>query len=527
MTAPTTTPRTKRSSATRTALLLALGIGVWTAVGANPTTGPDPALQDELTSVLERTGWRGATWGILAVSLEGGDTLFALNADMPLIPASNMKLLTAAASLHYLGPEFRYRTFLLARGPIENGVLEGDLILYGTGDPALSWRFAESRTAILEAMADTAVSQLGIRTIRGSVLGDGSFFEGPAVHPDWDVADLDDWYAAPASALSFNENVVTLRVVGAKEVGQSPIIHTIPSEAQVPIANRSTTVSGRSKRMHAGRSGGRGPILVQGEIGTRGPDRWRLVSVAEPEPFAAGALAKALRERGVQVLGGSQGITDPTESPLTGRREWSLAQDSVPALRIVSEHRSPPLRELLTVMNKTSHNLYAELLLKTLGRTVDGDGSFEGGARVMERFLVEVVGANPDEVSVADGSGLARSNRVSADVFVKTLAYIRTSPYWGDLLGSLPQSGVEELGRMTRGAAAENLRAKTGTLTGVSALSGELRTLEGETVFFSIIQNDVPSRRAAKRVEDALSERIASLRRARQGGAVELRPTGG
>ncbi len=519
-------PRERGRARSQLALLLGLAAGGMTLGAVGAATDPDPALQSELTALLERTGWRGATWGILAVSLEAGDTLFALNADMPLVPASNMKLLTAAAALHHLGPDFRYRTFLLARGPVIDGVLEGDLILYGTGDPALSWRFSESRTALLEAMADSVVAKLGIRSVRGEVIGDGTFFGGPGIHPDWDKADLDDWYAAPASALSFNENVVTLRVVGGKDAGQPPTVHTIPTAAQVPIRNRSVTVAGRSRRMHAGRVDGTGPIVVQGEIGTRGPDRWRLVSVAEPEAFAAGALRRALQERGVTVSGGSRGLTDPGASYVSGQREWTLAQDST-QVRIVSEHRSPPLTELVNVMNKTSHNLYAELLLKTLGRTVDGDGSFEGGGRVMERFLVDVVGANPDEVAVVDGSGLARSNRISADVFVRTLRFIRTSPFREELLGSLPQSGAEELGRMTRGAAAENLRAKTGTLTGVSALSGELRTLEGETVFFSILQNDVPSRRAAKRVEDALSERIASLRRAREGGAVQLRPGGG
>lgn len=517
--------RTKASA--RRVARLALGLCLTGATAAAlrlPGGAADPALQEELTSVLERTGWRGATWGILAVSLEWGDTLFALNADLPLIPASNMKLLTAAAALHYLGPEYRYRTFVLADGTVTDGVLDGDLVLFGTGDPALSWRFAESRTAILESLADSVIGTLGLKAIRGRVLGDGTFFAGPGTHPAWETADLDDWFAAPATALSFNENVVTLRVVGGAEASARPRVETIPGDAQVDIVNRAITVEGRSGAMHAGRERGQGPILVSGEIGNRGPDRWRLVTVSDPATFAAGALRNALEARGIRVEGGSAAVESPAASPVNRRQIWSPLADDDAAPSIVAEHWSPALWELIQVMNKTSHNLYAELILKTMGRVVEGEGSFTAGARVVERFLVETVGADPSEVRVVDGSGLSRENHVSADAFVRTLAYMRSGPYGPTLLNSLPRSGEEELGRMTRGAAAENLRAKTGTLTGVSALSGELRTLEGETVLFSILQNDVPSRRAAKRVEDALSERIASLRRAHQGGSIELRP---
>ncbi|MCA9738089.1 MAG: D-alanyl-D-alanine carboxypeptidase/D-alanyl-D-alanine-endopeptidase [Gemmatimonadota bacterium] len=489
-----------------------------------PPAGSDPTLQEELSAVLQRTGWRGATWGILAVSLERGDTLFALNTDLPLIPASNMKLLTAAAALHVLGPEYRYRTFVLADGPVVDGVLQGDLVLYGTGDPALSWRFSGSRTAVVEALADTAVARLGLTGITGSVVGDGTFFDGPEVHPDWEPADLDDWFAAPASALSFNENVITLRVMPGADAETPARYETIPGGAQVAVVNRATTVAGRTQRMFAGRSGGTGPIVIQGELGTAGPERWRLISVDDPATFAAGALRRALEERGVRVAGGSHALGNDAASALTGRNRWAPLDAEAAPPRIVAEHRSPPMAELVEVMNKHSHNLYAELLLKTLGRAVEGEGSYEAGSRVLRDFLVETVGADPDEVEIHDGSGLSRGNRVSADVLVRTLAYMRGADTWDALFESLPRAGADEMGRMTRGAAAENLRAKTGTLTGVSALSGELRTLEGETVLFAILQNDVPSRRAAKRVEDALSERIASLRRAREGAGVELRP---
>ncbi len=480
----------------------------------------DPEVQQDIESILSRTGWRSSTWGVLAVSLDYGDTLVAVNAEEPLIPASNVKLLTTAAALHYLGPDFRYRTYLLSDGPVVGGVLRGDLTLYGTGDPALSWRFADSRTAVMEALADSLVAA-GVRRIDGDVVGDASYFPPPGQHPSWDPRDLDDWFAAPAAALSFNENVVTLRVVPG-EVGRAPVVHTLPPKAEVPIQNAALTVAGRPSRLVTmARADGVGPIVVSGEIRSGARDRWDLVSVADPALFAAGALRQALSERGIMVSGRTRGVSDPSASILTGRTAWPDSTGRAP--RALATHHSPPLIDLLAVTNKSSHNLYAELILRTLGRHVMGDGSFEGGTAAVERFMLEEAGVPPGSVDLADGSGLSRDNRVSAAAFVRALGHMAQSDLWEPLWESLPQAGGRELRRMNRSAAEDNLRAKTGTLSSVSALSGQLRTVEGERVLFSILQNGVPSPRSAKYIEDRLSVRLATFRRSGGGAPVELR----
>ncbi len=215
--------------------------------------------------------------------------------------------------------------------------------------------------------------------------------------------------------------------------------------------------------------------------------------------------------RGVNLLGQVRVLRDQDPSPLAAAGPPTAATR---APKILARHDSPPLREILRVVNKESHNLFAEAVLRTLGRVVRGDGSFEGGSRVVEEFLVREVGIPPEEVRVRDGSGLSPANAVSAGGLVQLLAYMSGSPHWGELWETLPEAGVRrELSRMSRSPAAGNLRAKTGTMKGVSALSGQVRTRSGERILFSILSNEVASEYRAKRAEDQLGIRLASFTR--------------
>jgi len=498
-------------------------------VATSDTIGRPPLLQATALEVLRRSGWDADLWAVLAVSLDQGDTLISLQSERSMIPASNVKLLTAIAALHHLGPDFRFRTFVLRRGTVTDGILDGDLILYGTGDPALSWRFADSqrRGEVVDSLA-ASVARAGIRRITGAVLGDGTYFSGPKAHPSWEASDLNEWYGAPATALSFNENVASLRVAPATANGSPPLVFTIPSDAPVPVLNLASTVEGRPENsLSMVRSDPDQPVRIEGGIQRGGRDRWRLFTVGEPDRFAASMFAKSLEETGIEVRGGVGRVTRASDSPVTSAAMFMEADSGGVRLRVIAEHRSPPLLELLNVMNRVSHNLYAELTLKTLGRVVSGEGSFTAGAQVLEQFMVNFAGVDPEQVSIADGSGLSRDNRVSPLAFVRTLAYAADAEWWDPLWSTLPEAGVSGLRRMGNSAAADNLRAKTGTMTGVSALSGVVMTVEGERIAFSIVQNGVTSRTHSKRIEDALSVRIASFRRVGQGGTVTLIPSGG
>jgi D-alanyl-D-alanine carboxypeptidase/D-alanyl-D-alanine-endopeptidase (penicillin-binding protein 4) len=478
------------------------------------------ALRAELEGAVGSLGGRTARLGVLALSLETGDTLFAHAAHEPMAPASNMKLLTTAAALHYLGPDYRYRTFLLAGGPLENGRLRGDLILYGTGDPGLSDQLPNGQTAPLEALADS-LAAAGVRVIEGDVVGDGSFFTGPLLGDGWEADDLNDWFAAPTSGLSFNENVVTLRLVPTT-VGIPPEVLTIPEGAEIPMT---LSVGERGGRVRIRRTDPLQPIAIEGTLAPGGREVWRQMTVSDPPRYAASVFRHVLESRGIAVVGGVRTIADGAASPVTAHTLWAPAvRPGEQRPRVIASHQSPPLLEYLKIVNKKSHNLFAELTLKTLGRVVGGEGSYEGGARVVRRFLAEEVGADTTGLSVLDGSGLSSLNRVRPATFVDVLGHMARTPLWDAYWETLPEAGnPRELRRMYRTPAAGNLRAKTGTIAHVSALSGVVRSANGERIVFSILANDVPSTFGAKRIEDRIGARLASFERPFEPGPPELR----
>jgi D-alanyl-D-alanine carboxypeptidase/D-alanyl-D-alanine-endopeptidase (penicillin-binding protein 4) len=489
--------------------------GSATGIGAEERL-VDPEIQQlrrELPGILRSTGNTRGRWGVLAISLDHGDTLLALNPDQPMVPASNMKLLSTAAALHYLGPTFRYRTFLLAEGRVREGVLEGNLILYGTGDPTLSERFYPDETAALDSLA-SRLTRAGVREIRGNLVVDGSFFSGPELHPDWDPEDLNDTFAAPVSALELAENSVTIRVEPGSWVGAQPSIITAPEAAGIPLNNLGRTVpAGARSRVWLLREHPRDPIGIEGEIPLGGAAVWRRLPVGDPLAFAGGQMVRALARQGILVRGDMVPVRDEGASSLSGLGNLS-GTEGHPAPRILATLESPPLLEILRVINKQSHNLLAETVLKTIGRAVSGEGSFSAGAAAVERYLAEVVGVPPGEVAVRDGSGLSVRNQASPQVFVRTLEYLSGSDEWDMFLETLPIAGDRrELRRMYNTPAARNLRAKTGTMEDTSALSGLVLTRAGERVLFSILSNEVPSEYRAKRAEDRIGVRLASLTR--------------
>ncbi len=497
------------------AVLLAYAVGAAapppdTAVAsrAAPRT---QGLVTQLTQAIEAPGWDPDRWSVLVVSLDGGDTLFSHRPEVPVIPASNLKLFTTAAALHYLGADYRYSTFLTATGPIRDGVLEGDLYLYGTGDPTLSDRFFESKTAVWEALADS-LAALGVRRIAGDLVGDASYFEGSGVGKGWAETYVTHTYAAPASALSYNDNVVTMRVTAADQAGAAPNVQFIPG-GEIPIVNEaSTTTSGRS-HVRVERDGYGAPTVLTGSVRQGAAAEWRAVPVVSPARFAVSVFADVLRERGIVLDGRFRALNASETSPITGQRVFAPASDEDGVVQVLAVHRSPPLQEILTVINQRSHNQYADAVLRTVGRVATGHGSVEGGEAAV-KALLKKAGPAGAAVAMDDGSGLSLLDRASARSIVELLAYMADSPYSEQYMASLPEAATSRgLRRMQSTAAAGNLRAKTGTIDRVSALSGYVNASNGERLVFSIIANDIPSTWTAKRVEDRIGARLAAFDR--------------
>ena len=498
------------------------GIAIPSLAAALWVTGSDiearsadlASLRAEVLGLIQGTGWSSSDWGVLAISLEHGDTLFALDPDRPLAPASNQKLFTSAAALHHLGPEYRFPTFLLTDGEIRGGVLHGNLILYGTGDPAISGQLLDSPTVAWRNFANV-LREAGVRTVSGDIVADESFFQGPRRSPSWNARYLDDWYAAPVSALTFAENVVTLHMQGGTP-GSPARIRVAPEGAGLPIVNTSVSVPGDVRRSLFLVRDPDGVIRLEGRIGTASGELSRVLSVSDPAGVAASVFLKVLEEERIRVEGGISQVRSDDASPLTREDVFApaLTGGAASAIRTLAVHYSPPLRELIQILNKESHNLYAEILLFTLGRVTSGDGSFSGGSRAVGAYLTTVVGVSEEEFHIEDGSGLSATNRATPSAFVDLLSHVADSEYAEPFWASLPEAGNRrELRRMYQSPAAGNLRAKTGTIRRASALSGIVRTADGEPVIFSILSNNVPSSSRAKRIEDGIGIELASFSR--------------
>jgi len=500
------------------ALLLAATSGVLTPLSAQADREPaatPPAwmegLRRDVESILPRSRWPRAQWGILAVSATMGDTLYATDPAAALAPASNAKLLTSAAAMDALGPDFRFTTYLVAGGPVVDGVLRGDLLLLGTGDPTFSNARGPDGMTPFERMA-RAVSDAGIRRVDGSLLADASLFPGPGRAPGWNPRDFNDWFAAPSTSIAWTENVAEMTLSPGAYVGARPQVRVEPEGAGLEWVNEARTVDRPSRQgLAVVRDDPDGPVRIVGEIALSGRGAKRVLTVPDPGLHALGGLKSALRAEGIVVVGRDAVLRDPADSPLTGPRTWAPAFGR-PAPRVLAEHRSPPLSEILTVVNQRSHNLYADMVLKALGRIRGEEGSFEGGGRVVEAYAVRT-GVPADQVRMVDGSGLSRENRASAGAFVTVLRDILAGPLRDAFLSTLPEAGGQSLRRMQRSAAAGNLRAKTGTIQNVSALSGVVHTSEGEPILFSILANGVPSTGLAKGLEDQIGIRLAGRMR--------------
>tara|TARA_B110000116_G_scaffold177691_1_gene153809 strand:+ start:4079 stop:5674 length:1596 start_codon:yes stop_codon:yes gene_type:complete len=480
-----------------------------------PVSETDPSivqLNDQISKLVMSGVERSEDWGALVVSLEHGDTLFSYSKDKTLSPASNMKLFTTAAALHFLGSKFRYQTFLYYDGPIQNGHLQGDLILYGTGDPGISERFLESKTLMYENFL-LSLEQAGVKVIDGDIIGDGTYFSGPEIAPEWNPKDLNDWFAAPISALSLDENMITLRILPSLTIGAPPRIHLDHENFPLAIYNTARTVSGRpTAPLWLDRKTPDSEIHIYGQIENGNAGVWRRLTVADPELLAASELKQILLSNGVEVQGRPKSVSDRDFSRINKNTYQDSIGNFVQPPRLLDRHTSPEIMEYLKVLNHESHNLIAEMLLKTIGKLTGETGSFEGGARTIRKFLEEEVGIQQKDFKISDGSGLSPSNEATPRAFIQLLTYIAEAGQWKTFLSTLPEAG-QSLRRMYRTPAIRNLKAKTGTIEGVSALTGVVKTRDGEELLFSLISNELRSTRTSKRIEDLIGAQLAGFRR--------------
>ena len=406
-------------------------------------------------------------WSVLVRPVSSGDNLFSLNASKLVMPGSNMKILTLAAAADQLGWDYRYETKIVTTAPVEGGVLRGDLIVVGSGDPSISERSDEH--GILQSMA-RQLRDAGIRRIDGRIIGDDDAFDDQLFGDGWAWDNLPYGYSAPVSALEYNEGSVDLVIRAGATAGDAVAIQVRPEGSGLEIDNRLVTIAeSGSGKLTMERLPGSPHLIVRGQIPAKAPPFVRTASVDNPTQFFVNAFRSTLLGEGIQVAKGALDI------------DYVLPKPDRAGARTLAPRRSPPLAQLATAMMKLSQNQYAELLLKTIG----------GRQAAADRL--RRLGISDDSYIIADGSGLSRYDFVTEEALVKILQIFHDRPADATMFpATLPVAGRDgTLARRLAGTPAEGkVRAKSGSIDNVRALSGYIDAPNGETLAFSIIANN-------------------------------------
>lgn len=454
------------------------------------------ALAADLGTILgSRT--RGGSWGAMVISLSRGDTLFALNADKPYVPASTMKLFTTAIALERLGAEHTFSTDVLRDGLMDkDGVVHGNLIIRGDGDPALSQRFVRGGPSAPMDMLASLTSSAGVTRVTGDLIADASAFESRIIPEGWLTRYAGSAYAAPFSALSLNENIVVVSITPGA-VGREATVALEPAIRGMTVTNTVRTVGGSGVRVSSRRASD-DKVIVSGTIGSRaGQRRYQLV-VGDPVTYTAGAYRAALEAKGI-TIGGNIRVGTTT-----------------PQATIVSSMPSPPLSRLVSLMNRESINHYAEMLWRDAARGPQRSivGSAQTADSTLQQFLMKQVGVSPGAVIATDGSGLSVLDRVTPRAMVQLLSHANTASWSSAFHASLPVAGESELlrHRMKATPAQGNLHAKTGTTNSVISLAGYVTAENGEIIAFSFLYNG-SDRYAARETIDNMGPTIAGFSR--------------
>ena len=471
---------------------------------------PDVArFRARVDGVLREANAGRDYWGILVVDRETGETLFETNPDHFFTPASNAKIFTTALALATLGPEYRFQTTLESKAALgADGRLAGDLILVGRGDPDLSNRRIPyaglperegPAEKVLAEMVDAAVAK-GLREIDGDIVADDSCFPYDPYPADWTVGDLFFRFGAPVSAIAFNDNTVSIQVQPAAQIGEAATILTQPAAAIDTFSHEITTgPAGAEPDLAVVRQPGTNFLLLRGTVPLGHAPVELDLAMTQPAETAAVTLKQLLEARGVRVTGGIRvQHAPPPETTASGEPVLSrAAQPPDPNDTVLAVHVSPQLLETVRVTNKVSHNLHAELLLRTVGREKLGLGSTAAGLKV-ERDFLRQAGIPDGDVVLTDGSGLSREDLVTPRAAVMLLRYAARQPWGAFYISSFPIAGLDGTleNRMKDSAASGLVQAKTGEVEHVRALSGYATTLRGEHLIFSIFYNNNPQKGA-------------------------------
>jgi D-alanyl-D-alanine carboxypeptidase/D-alanyl-D-alanine-endopeptidase (penicillin-binding protein 4) len=476
-----------------------------------PIKADSAALAGRIDAAIDSSELGTARWGVSVISTSDGSTLYERNSDKLFTPASNMKIYTTGVALDLLGADYRWRTSVYASAPLDqNGRVQGDLILYGRGAPDLVASSKDDNLGSLAKLADDLYSR-GLRSVSGNVIGDESYFRGDSLGDGWQWTDLQWYFAAEASALSINGNEVAVNFVPSSKAEEPGVVRTSDTENYVTVENRMAAKQGNEHStvgVHRGLSDNN--VELWGEFAPGSKGFGARLSVNNPAMWAAKLFVRALKARGIQVDG--QASSRDSRVPPAQRLDPSHATE----LAFV---QSQPLSEISRKTNKESNNLYAELILRTLGRE-RGEiaaqsvaigrerGDDEAGLGVIRVWLSRA-GIATTRLALHDGSGLSRLDLVTPETSARLLLFLSQTNSGSVFKESLPIAGRDgTLGGRLK-AMTDKVFAKTGSLTYDNSLSGYLITSQGRLLAFSIMCNDQTGKGDSIRLIDEIVALLA------------------
>jgi len=475
---------------TATSLLLPMLL-VYSLGQPAPVPTPPSTFSQAIESFTSDPALRGTRVSVSVVDVKTNTLLAGYQSDEALIPASSLKVVTTASALALLGENFRYRTDLLIDGTVENGVLRGDVIIFGSGDPTLGsgqWDAVPDMDAVLDAFV-AAIRKEGIQQIDGYVIGDASFFGNDPTAPSWEEKDMGNYYASGAWGLNLNENLCRVHFRQQARIGGKPILEDVEPvvpglklDNRVSLAGRNTGdeayIHGKPRQYNRYITGtipaGNGRFTIKG-------------SIPDPPAFAAHHLRERLIARGITV--GKKAL-NKEELLLTGYAGRN-------AKKRIHRIESPILRGIITEANLYSNNLYCEALLRTMGRMKQGQGTRAGGQKAI-RQLWEGRGLSFQGMAIEDGSGLSAMNRVSSRFLASVMRKVAVDDQlFSTFLASLPKAGQSGTlsNRLRNTAAVGKLWAKSGAIDGVRSYTGFARLDNGNWISFSVLVNNIPEER--------------------------------
>ncbi len=474
------------------AALLCLAPPAPTTAAATPGT-----IQDQVAAVIGGAGLnKGAVVAVVVREVATSAALARVRSTVAMIPASNAKVLTAAAAWVHLGPNWRWTTTLSSRGHRTGTTLTGDLWVAGNGDPTISARFGGGRaTATLEQWA-LAVKGAGITRVTGDLVLDDRAFDAVRFHPDWPANQSSRWYSAEIAALTLNDACIDLRLAPG---GNRPRVVADPSTNYIQFDNDARMTSSRKQHAYSyWRTPGQNTIRIWGKVWSKQSTPSFSVTVHDPGLYFGSVLKEVLAAQGVTVNG-------------SVRR--ASASETGTGLTLLARHRAP-LALAVSVCLKRSQNLYAEHLCKTLGHQKYGLGSWGNGSKAIAAVLAPA-GHAAGAIRLADGSGYSRKSRITADAMARVLCWMgrrADGQRWREAMAIPGEEGTLD-DRLTKAPYRANIWAKTGYINGVSALSGYAKGRNGTLYAFSVLVNNIKgSTRKAKRLQDAVAKLLVDQR---------------